>query len=237
MKKQMFTIILLILTSVTLSAQIKSPNKKTVPQKPVVSPEMSVKTKAEKWFKDFYVEKFFKDPYSYRLLKITTDSVSTKQSLIDSIYYIASEIEKCNIAEKDRTKENRDEWQKSYDEVIADLKKEEANLEKETDKGQIAFRNKLIAINKEYALKYLSVLKDFNIYFLNFGERTRLEKRLNSLSPKQENEFAFFKVKLDCYSKNSLGNEVLGRFQFPFTEKGSLPTSDVSGGVIQLNKD
>lgn len=240
MKKQLLTLITIAITSLSFaqnSKQIKkAPSKINSSPKTAVDPEASTRNNAQKWFKESYVEKLFKDPYSYKLLKLTSEKVNVKQSLIDSISYLDGEMAKCNIAEKDATPQNRALWQSGYDKSFSDLQIQQEKLKNNTDADQVELLNRLIAIHKKYSLKYLSGLKDFDIYFLSKNEKERIQAKILSITPEQGLSLAFYRINLDCYSKNAIGNDILGRFQFPFTEKGVIGSGDGFDTVIQLNK-
>lgn len=236
MKKQLLTLLLLTLTSLSFAQNktaIKKPISKT---KLPLSKEEQIKNNAEKWFKDVYVDKFFKDPYSYKLLKLTSEKISVKQSLADSVVYLDGEIAKCKLPEKDRTIKNRTDWQEEYDKIVKDMKVDEKKLIDETDNNQIIYWNKRISLHKKYAKLYLEDMKDYDIYSLCVEEKKRIQDKLTTSTTEQGNKLAFYKIKIDCYSKNSLGNEVLGRFEFPFTEKGPIGSGDGLATVIQTNK-
>jgi hypothetical protein len=248
MKKQLLTLLTIAISSTGLLAQVKKTTKKpsvnsvtsvapVATIKPIIDAEESAKINAEKWFREIYVDKFFKDPYSYKLLKLTSEKITVKQMLVDSLLYLDDEIKKCTISENSRTLAKRSEWQVAYDEGLLYMKKDEENLKNEKDSKRFDYWNKRISIHKKYLLEILPILKEYAIYFLNAEEKNRIEGKLRSISQEQEQKLAFYKVKIDCYSKNSLGNEVLGRYQFPFTEKGITGTGDGTSSVIHLNKE
>lgn len=216
--------------------QVEKAKQPPTSPKQVINIEETVRNNAEKWFREVYVDKLFKDPYSYKLLKLTSERIDVKQSLLDSIVYLNSEIEKCNITEKNRTLESRGLWQAAYDKVFLDITKDENSLKNEKDEGQVEYWGKRIAIHKKYALQYLSTLRDYDLYFLNFNEKNRITQKLETISAAQGAILAFYSIKIDCYSKNSIGNEVLGRFQFPFTENGTIGLGNGLTTVVHLNK-
>jgi hypothetical protein len=219
-------------------AQTKKPTvKATTKTTTTVNPEEKVKINAEKWFKEFYVENNFNDPYSYKLLKLTSEKFTKQQDLTDSIAYLTAEIEKCKLSESDRNPKTRQQYQDGYDKTALEKKKTEEWLKTEKDAIQIEGLKKRMALIEKYALIYLDGMKEYDLYVLNSDEKKRIQEKLSSISPEQATELAYYRIKIDCYSKNSLGNEVLGRFQFPFTEKGPIGTGDGTSTVIQLNKE
>ena len=227
----------LLLLPFLIFAQTKKTNQETVSKSfTPISQEDKIKINAEKWFKDVYVEKVFKDPYSYKLLKLTSERITKGQDLTDSISFLTSEIEKCKLSENERNPESRQKYQEGYDKIISEMKKDEDRLKTETQESQIEYLNKRNAIQKKYALLYLNGLQEYDLYVLNTDEKKRIQNKIASLTPEQADLLAYYRIKIDCYSKNSLGNEVLGRFQFPFTEKGTISGDGIST-VVQLNKE
>lgn len=218
-------------------SQIKKTNQKVTIEKPKVSPDEQVKVNAEKWFKEFYVEKQFKDPYSFKLLKIESAKINFKTAIQDSIQYLDNEIRNCKISQDERNQETRDGYQKGYDNDMKGIKDAEEKLKTEKDENKIKNYQKVIGIHKKYALLMLDYLREYDLLVLNIKERGRLENSLNSLQPEELDKLSYYKIKLDCYSKNSLGNEVLGRFQFPFTENGPIGKENGLYSVVQLNKE
>lgn len=203
----------------------------------ITTPEEKVKKNAEKWFKEIYVEKNFKDPYSYKLLKLTSEKFSKEQDLNDSISYLTAEIEKCKLPERERTPEGRQAYKSIFDKASLEIKKDENALNNAKEANEIEYLNKRIAISKKHALACLDRMKEYDLYVLNLDEKKRVQEKLSSLSPQQAAELSYYRIKIDCYSKNSLGNEVLGKFQFPFTERGTIGTGDGTSTVTQLNKE
>lgn len=234
MKKKLLTLLSAMLVTIALFAQA---NKKPVIQKTVINHEEAVKIKAEKWFKEYYVEKFFKDPYSYKVLKLTSEKISVKQSLIDSVAYLTSEIEKCKLAEDERNPKTRKEYQEGYDKILAELKSDQLALNDAKEEKNKDYLSKRIAINKKYGLIYLERMKDYDLFSLYSVEKNRVLDKLQSLTPENEAKLAFYNIRIDCYSKNSIGNEILGRFQFPFNENGPISSINPESSVLHLNKE
>ena len=47
------------------------------------------------------------------------------------------------------------------------------------------------------------------------------------------NSFEYYNIHLDCYSKNDLGNEVLGRYVFPFTKDGAYVDDETTIRMLE----
>lgn len=196
-----------------------------------------VKTKAENWFKDIYVETFFKDPYSYKLLKTIVTPVNIKNATLDSIKKVTYDIDTCSLAIEDRTMEVRQKSQKAYEENKENLEKYTEMVKTDTNETSKMYNKKRCDIYAKYALIYLSFMERIDLYNLAVEEKKRLENNLSKLTEEESEKMAYYEVKIDCYSNNSLGNQVLGRFQFPFTVNGPLGNKNGLDKVLQLNKE
>lgn len=213
---------------------IKPTTKSVAGKSAITKPESEiVKENAEKWFKDVYVEKFFKDPYSYRLMGLKAIPVTIKEAFLRELSNIQYNIDTCTIAKADRTQESYDECMRLYEQNLKDIEKEK---EKINQGGNAEYCNKRIAIYQKYGNEILSIAKGIKLYLFDIGEKEKLENTISQLTEEQSNMLAYYDVRLDCYSKNSLGNDVLGRFSFPFTIKGVLGDNNGIDKVIQLNK-
>lgn len=201
--KRLLTIITL-LSTLSLTAQTKQKSK--VVTKPNYNKEL-VKIKALNWFKKYYVEDNFKDPYSYKPLS-TRVYVTTYGELL----------------EKDTTNIGNDI-------VILRYKADSTNYDmlkyyKEryiSDSTMLSYRNN---ISNEYLIKqdleniskerkeYLDnkSLLDSNIVLYN-----KICDRLVKLSTSERNKIAYYDIYHDCYGNNSYGMKVLGKYYFRFT--------------------
>jgi hypothetical protein len=237
MKKTIFLAILL-LACTTIWGQ----KRKTNPQLHNITaaiksePEI-VKDNAEKWFKDFYVENFFKDPYSYKLLKTIVTSKSRKDVLLDTLAKRINNINNSKFSSEKHLEDSRAGCQAEYDDSEKEIEKYSEQLKTETSEERISLIQKIIAVHQKYNALRLILLKDIDLYILEIEEKESLEKQLKELNPEQLNQIAYFEIRIDCYSKNSLGNEVLGRFVFPFTKNGPIGNKNGFDKVIQLNKE
>lgn len=229
-------IILLALLGLTVNAQTKkSVSKPTTLSKVILSEEDIVKSKAEDWFKTIYVESVFKDPYSYKLLKTIVIPKTKKEGLTDSLTKLQYTIDTTKLTPKDIS--DRAEYQSMYDKGKADLDKYSKLLETEKDPKQIEYYQKRNAINQKYALLCLSTLRQIDIYNVKVKQKEILEKIINTLTPEEANKLSYYEIRIDCYSNNSLGNQVLGRFSFPLNRNGTAIGPNGINNVIQTNKE
>jgi hypothetical protein len=233
----------LILASFVLSCllvngqTIKKAKQQVTLTKTIVSEEEVVKLKAEEWFKNVYVESVFKDPYSYKLLKTIVTSKTIKESISDSIAIISQSIDTCTLSYKDKGDEGRKEWQDFYDETKKKLDKDTETLNLQTDSREIEYYTQRCAIYRKYAIQALETLKRIDLYHLDNREKQNLQNRLSNLTIEQENQIAFYEIRIDCYSNNSFGNQILGRFSFPFTNNGPIGLNNGIDQVTHLNKE
>lgn len=151
-----------------------------------------IEQSAAKWFKNIYVEENFKDPYSYKLLKITSKS----ETYLDKVRI--------------------DIFEPNYKLL---------NL-------QFEFKNEIdtqyIHTNYDIYTKILSNTMDNNADFENLKDKVELYKKLYELSvfimkmdTKTKNTITRYLISIDCYSNNSYGNKVLGRYSFYYYPKNS----------------
>ena len=151
-----------------------------------------IEQSAAKWFKNVYVEEYFKDPYSYKLLKITSKS----ETYLDKVRI--------------------DVFEPNYKLL---------NL-------QFEFKNEIdtqyIHTNYEIYTKILSTTKENNIDYENLKDKVELYKKLYELSviikkmdTKTKNTITRYLISIDCYSNNSYGNKILGRYSFYYYPKNS----------------
>lgn len=202
-----------------------------------ISVDEQIKLNAGKWFKEFYVESKFKDPYSYKLLKIESEKVTIMNAVIDSLHYLDIEIANCKIAEVDRNQESRDSNQQAYNKHLEGIKRAEEKLKTEKDASERKYYQNLIAVFTKYALIRIDFMEQYDILIWSQNEKKRLQKRFRELKSEELDKLSYYRIRIDCYSKNSLGNEVLGRFQFPFSEKGAFGIDNGLHSVTQLNKE
>ncbi|MFK5983107.1 MAG: hypothetical protein QM499_09345 [Flavobacteriaceae bacterium] len=192
----------------------------------------SIKVKAEEWFKQTYVESSFKDPYSYRLMGIKVIPLTYKQGFEKQLISVLNSMKECKIHPDERN-------QKSYEEYIA-LSEETTDLSKKEqkyiDKGKnVEYHTKKKAKLIEYTVLTIKRAESIARYLLDVKEKERIEGMINILTEEQSTSIAYYDIRLDCYSKNDLGNEVLGRYSFPFTDKGPLYGDSTIKYIVNLN--
>ncbi len=204
----------LVTNSQTQKLLAKKSNKYTrnTTKKVVKTDEQVAIEKAQVWFKEKYVETHFKDPYSYRLVGIKADSVTKKITLDKLISKVKKRMDECTIHPSERTESFlahcKEEIKKHDDEM--------AILKNKTDGLSVDLYN----ISAKYRKQWIDGAEEIEKYLLNKKEYNQLQETKSSMTEDQLNSFAYFEIHLDCYSKNDLGNEVLGRFVFPFTKDG-----------------
>lgn len=198
--------------------------------------ESQLTSNAEKWFKDVYVESSFKDPYSYRHLKTFIKPISHKDFLESRIKEITAELKGDNL---DLMNNKVNPMIREEAESLSNSCKENIKtyLEKIANGSISDYERKRMEIYKKYLIQVTDQLKQFDLHDLNIEEKTHLEEKLLSLTQEEANSTIFHEIRIDCYSKNSLGNEVLGRFSFPFSKDGVLGNKGGIDQVTQLNKD
>jgi len=176
---------------------------------------------ALKWFKGVYVENNFKDPYSFKLLKISSIPQTTYETMRGADVYPLLEdigIEKndenaidtalMNITIQTYTDLIKGMWEGSEDRVKYLKRIEKAKL----CKSKMVY---LIKINSDKVLR---------------------------------NKLCRYAVYIDCYSNNSYGNKILGKFAFfyyPITSEFYEQFKKYSynnyfideNSIVQLNKD
>jgi hypothetical protein len=227
-------IIHLILLSIIVNGQT---TKNRVSQlKTTLTIEDTIKLEAETWFKNVYVEALFKDPYSYKHLKTIVSPKNWREALIDSIARISSVIETINLTSEEKLPETRTEYQIKYEKSLAEideinkLSKEEKEFAKEDFAKMVIYSQEIANILKELMLK-------IDLYNLNIKIKALLEIKLDNLTPEQSKQLVYYEIKIDCYSNNSIGNQILGRFCFPFTKNGAIGSNNGLNSVIHLNKE
>ena len=197
------------------------------------TPESTIEIKAEEWFKQAYVETTFKDPYSYRLMGIKAIPITIKQGLEMQLASVLNSIKECSIDTSERNQEGHDSYMEMYEDEMAKAKKEQEIID--SGKGtEYTIRRKDVYV--KYANIAIERAKSIALYLLDVSGKERIEGIISDLSEDQSGSIGYYDIRLDCYSKNSLGNEVLGRFSFPFTEGGApLYGDDTTQYIVNLN--
>jgi hypothetical protein len=183
------------------------------------SQKNEVEQNALKWFKSVYVENNFKDPYSFKLMKIS----SIPQNVFD--YYKSDKILPFLI-KIGRSKEYASVYDTTY-------------------------LNTFINITKESVKSKGFSIEEKDKYYDDIDKAVECRNTMNllaNMSKENKNNLSRYAVYIDCYSNNSYGNKVLGRYAFfyypnssPFYEddkKYSYKKFMIDENtIIQLNKD
>ncbi len=206
-----FTIIYILINCVDAPAQNKRPKKST-------SKAQSIEIKAKNWFKVYYVPLNFKDPYSYKILKCFAIPISNKEALketYETLTYNLKDLDTAGFGNEYKNALSNYRWS---------LKKH--NIEfKGTDTTDKRYQISIQSLKYENE-KIETMLKKFTD---TKSSLDTIRKILSTLSPEEEKKIAYYKIYLDCYSNNSYGNKVLGRFMFLFNNNGVVQSP------IQLN--
>lgn len=226
-KSLTLTFILLLSFNMTIIAQVSTDKTKTD-----TITVNNIKNNAEKWFRMQYVEPHFKDPYSYRLMGIKANPITIEEALKIQLSTVLKSIDKCRTHPDERNQEAHDLYMKRYEENKNSIKKEQEYIDSNVD---AEYHTKKKAIYVKHAKVYLKRAESIALYLLDEKEKNRLENDINNLTPEKSSSLAYYDIRLDCYSKNSLGNEVLGRYSFPFTENGPLYGDKTIKHVLKLN--
>jgi hypothetical protein len=217
-------------------------------------------SEAARYFKEVYVESYFKDPYSYKLLKVWTSSSTKKiDPLIDSLRYytrllnvdsaIISKSKSFIVSDSIIDKYSTYEWM---------LLESQFGL-REILMGYSAVRKKLgLSKTDSSSTKSLEHFMDVDDYkklspderniaadsLKSFVSRRVLiskekiadiESMISKMPPTEKNKFVEHTVNLDCYAKNSYGNEVLGRYEMKVIPLSSGSYDIMRSTVIRTN--
>lgn len=170
--------------------------------------------KAKAYFKDVFVEKEFKDPYSYELLKVIAQPYTAKEKA-------KLEYDAINMLTVDNTPAS------AYRELTLDYKKKMYKLKGKD--GNISKKNQ-----SEYdrvEKMYLQALADYEVEQKNSdGVKRGLDSLKAIIDSKdvQTTRINEYRIVIHCYAANSLGNKVLGKYAFfidVFGKPLSEPTS------------
>ena len=154
-----------------------------------------IEQNALKWFKSVYVEENFKDPYSFKLLKISSIPQNTFETIkTDDIYPLFVELgfEKNDINVIDTSLINTS-----------------IQIYKDLIKGKWE--------GSEDRIKYLKRIEKLLLCKSNM--MTLININSNKVL---KNKICRYGIYIDCYSNNSYGNKILGKFAFFYYPKGSL---------------
>jgi hypothetical protein len=240
MKKNLLLLLCVSSSFVGVNAQVRksaSTKPKPVVVQKVVSENDLVTEKAETWFKTVYVESAFKDPYSYKHLKTIITTKKLGDALKDTLAIVNNDIDTSKLKPNEVTDAYRAKVQSMYDNAKVDIDKGNQAIKDNKDDTQTEYLNKRLAIQSRYGIAILGILRKIDLYRLAVEQKKRIETKLSSSIPEELDQFAFYQIQIDCYSKNSLGNDVLGRFQFPFNKSGFISSNNGLNNVKQINKE
>ena len=153
---------------------------------------------AAKWFKEVYVESNFKDPYSYKLLKLTIDTNTVEEQTLTLIKIKEDDL--ANIAQKRKDNQWSIETGKKY-------------IKKGMD------GNGTWAEGVERATKSnleLDILPE---------TIQKLKSDLTNMSESDKKKPYSFFIYIDSHANNSYGNPVLGKYVFCYKDGEFLKES------------
>lgn len=209
---------LILLLAISISTFCGAQVKKKGASKP--SEIQIIKKDAINWFKQIYVESNFKDPYSYKLLKSEIYPVNNRE-------FLESEIRQFdNIIYSSDTTKSYFSYQtklKSYKNAINDHHRKF----KDQDTSSYRYKYSLKNLDRER----LEVEEAKNRYTGAINNKKEAEELLMKSSESLLSSVSRYRIYLDCYSNNSYGNPVLGRYVFIFDKNGKATTP------LQLNKE
>lgn len=185
-----------------------------VTKKTTASSEKAVViNKAKTWFKKNYVAHNFKDPYSYRLVKITATKKSAREETEKSLKRLREELESNGFSV------NHD-WNKYIDSLqtvihdadsigIAYLISFGRTSDKEEQKRIWAKKREFNDISRQANAKWEKAF-----YFQ--GISSVYNRDLDSLQTDTELNAQWWEIYIECYGKNGYGNLVLSRYTFDY---------------------
>lgn len=170
-------------------------------------PLESLKAKTSKWFKDVYVESNFKDPYSYKLMKCVlyplTLSEWADESKRELMYRLVGKDTSDRFGEYQNSKKKVEQKRIRYEEVINSSDTTEIKYRKADYNFEMYLANKIL---KEY-----TDIKNIE---------NEIETLLKESDDKALNAISYYKVYIDAYGKNSIGNSVLGKYYYMIDKNG-----------------
>ncbi len=144
---------------------------------------------AGKWFKESYVESNFKDPYSFKLLKVTIDTITVAEQTQTRISLKESDL--ANIAQKRKDNQWSIETGQKY-------------IKKNLDPNGTWVKAIERANNSNKELDELPETIQ------------KLKTTLSQMSDEEKNKAFTYWIYVECHANNSYGNPVLGRYGFRY---------------------
>ena len=197
--------------------------------------EIKIQENAEIWFKDVYVEEIFNDPYSYKHLKTITTPKTIEDFLNKKLSDINNQLDndKSGYGYEMVNPETRQSSEDFYNQSLSEIAALTKSIEIDPDATKSKYNNKRIDVYKKYGKEALDLMERIDIHNLNVEQRNFTLDQLKNLSIDEKKEIAYYEVRIDCYYKNKMGNEILGRFSFPFNVNGLVGGLDA---VDHINK-
>lgn len=208
--KKLLLLLAAILICYTSQAQVKkkTPIKKT----PVRLTEIQqIKKNALSWFKNVYVDSYFKDPYSYKVLKCDIYPVNNEEALKSAAEDLSYAVERLDTL---KSYSDYGIKKRQYHKAVNNIKVYPTIYSQtDVDKAKKAWDDEILKYNQA-----LSDKKETDSLLLVIDANTR-------------KKVSYYMVYLDCYSNNSYGNPVLGKYSFYFDKNGLVRDP------IQLNSE
>ena len=154
-----------------------------------------VEQNALKWFKSVYVENNFKDPYSFKLLNISSIPQTTYETMRgDDIYPF---LEDLGIEKNDEN---------AIDTALMNI-----TIQTYTDLIKGMWEGSEDRVKYLKRIEKAKICKSKMVYLININS-----DKVN------RNKLCRYAIYLDCYSNNSYGNKILGKFAFFYYPRPSL---------------
>ena len=203
----------------------------------------SIETKASIWFKKNQVEQTFKDPYSYKLLKVSKSPITIanfrKENYMNNLDVITTR-DSSEIKFKENTTYQHlleldssmyKKYKKDYDDYMKKGETSYANIVKSTmefyKSGVERYNEKL----KEHKVEEEKRISEVLTKWKEEDEKyQKSKKEFESSTPKDKITISHYLINLDCYANNSYGNPVLGKYQFYY-----FPNSNSGYSVEKIN--
>jgi hypothetical protein len=164
-----------------------------------------IKLKAKAWFKDYYVNLNFKDPYSYKLQKINVYPVTLKDACDEILQGLHTDSLVSDTTNNVDFKEKKSQYNRM-------LKYLPTDTSTQRYKDDLYTLQRLKEQIEPIRVKFNSIMADIN----------GIRQSLKVASKSDLNKTHYHQIFLDCYSKNSFGNMVLGRFSFKYQSDGTF---------------
>lgn len=161
-----------------------------------LSPLQIYTNKAKEWFKDVYVQTYFKDPYSYKLMKIVLSPITFDQKYQS---LLESNERELNVAD---TSKSSSPYQ----------------INKRTYKALTSYpRDTMDYILIQYRDKISTSLSNY----LSLKESSMtLRKTYEAMTAKVKNSVYEYTAYIECYGRNGYGGIVLNKYTFTIDSYG-----------------